>query len=84
MADAARPPGTSSQAEGLSIRETWRSLDDPRVFMVSSTWGHREYWDAWLNDNFRKRMEDRIRPYLRKQVTIRVFEEVSALPTDGR
>ena len=76
--------GQAVRQKGYLYGETWRSLDDPRVFMVSSTWGHREYWDAWVNDDFRKGVEDRIRPYLRRQVTIRVFEEVSALPTDGR
>ena len=71
--------GQAVRQKGYLYGETWRSLDDPNVFLVSSTWGCREYWDAWVNDDFRKRMEERIRPYLVKDGAIRVFEELSAL-----
>ncbi len=75
--------GQAVRQKGYLYGETWRSLDDPRVFLVSSTWGCREYWEVWVNDDFRKRMEERIRAYLRKTGTIRVFEELSTLPGDG-
>ena len=66
---------------GYLYGETWRSLDNSRVFMVVSVWGRREYWESWLNDEFRRKMEDRINPMLRKPGTVRVFEEVTTLPT---
>ena len=75
--------GQAVRQKGYLYGETWRSLDDPRLFMVSSTWGCREYWDAWVTDEFRQRMEVRIRPYLRRDVSIRVFEEVASFSADG-
>ena len=72
--------GQAVRQKGYLYGETWRSLDSPRVFLVSSTWGRREYWDAWVNDDFRTKMEERIRTYLRKAGTIRVFEELATLP----
>ena len=66
--------------QGYLYGETWRSLDNPRVFMVSSTWGSREYWEAWSNDEYRKQVELRISAFLRKPTTIRVFEELTTLP----
>lgn len=72
--------GQAVRQKGYLYGETWRSMDEPAVFMVSSTWGCREYWDTWVNDEFRRRIENRIRPYLRREVAIRVFEEVSTLP----
>ena len=52
--------------QGYLYGETWRSLDNPRIFLVSSTWGSREYWDAWSNDEYRKQVELRISAFLRK------------------
>lgn len=74
--------------QGYLYGETWRSLDNPRVFLVSSTWGSREYWEAWFNDEYRKQVELRISAFLRKPTTIRVFEELTTLqapmyPTSG-
>ena len=61
--------------------ETWRSLDNPRIFLVSSTWGAREYWEAWVNDDFRRSTELRISAFLRKPSTIRVYEELTTFPS---
>ena len=65
---------------GYLYGETWRSLDDPRVFVVVSVWGSREYWEGWLNDKFRRNMDERINRMLRKPSTVRIFEEVCTLP----
>ena len=51
---------------GYLYGETWRSLDNPRIFMVASTWGRREYWESRANDEFRRKMEERIGPMLRR------------------
>ncbi len=66
---------------GYLYGETWRSMDNPRVFMVVSTWGMREYWESWFRNEFRQKMEERISRMLRKPGTIRVFEELSILQT---
>ena len=60
--------------------ETWRSLDNPRVFMVVSVWGTREHWESWVNDEFRWGMDGRINERLRKPSTTRVFEEMTKRP----
>ena len=39
--------GEAVRQRGYLYGETWRSLDNPKVFMVSSTWGHADYWDNW-------------------------------------
>ena len=74
--------GEAVRQRGYLYGETWRSLDNPRVFMVSSTWGHADYWDNWVRDEFREKMEAKIKPYLRKAGKIRIFEEISTLRDD--
>ena len=68
---------------GYLYGETWRSLETPRVFMVVSVWGGREYWENWVDDEFRRGMDQRINQFLRKPSTARVFEEVTTLPPPG-
>ena len=34
--------GQAVRQKGYLYGETWRSLDNPRIFLVSSTWGRRE------------------------------------------
>ncbi len=69
---------------GCLYGETWRSLEDPRVFVAVSVWGGRVYWEHWLNDEFRRRMDERINLMLRRPSTARIFEEVTTLPTPIR
>jgi heme-degrading monooxygenase HmoA len=38
--------GQAVRQRGYLYGETWRSLDNPRVFLVASTWGSREYLEA--------------------------------------
>ena len=52
--------GEAVRQRGYLYGETWRSLDNPRVFMVSSTWGHADYWENWVRDDFRVKMEAKI------------------------
>jgi heme-degrading monooxygenase HmoA len=73
--------GQAVRQRGYLFGETWRSLDNPRIFMVSSTWGNREYWETWAKDDFRRKMEERITRLLRKPATIRLYEELTTLPT---
>jgi heme-degrading monooxygenase HmoA len=75
--------GEAVRQRGYLYGETWRSLDNPRVFMVSSTWGHADYWENWVRDDFRMKMEAKIQPYLRKAGRIRIFEEISTLRDDA-
>ena len=65
---------------GYMYGETWRSLDNPRIFAVVSVWGRREYWERWAEDDFRRGVEERISRFLRKPSSVRVFEEVTTVP----
>jgi len=65
---------------GYLYGETWRSLDDPRVFMVLSVWGSRGHWETWFHDEFRRKIDDTINTMLRRPCTIKVFEDVFTLP----
>ena len=69
---------------GYMYGETWRSLDNPRTFVVVSVWGTREHWETWSNDDFRRKLDESISPMLRKPCTIRLFEEVTTLPPLGQ
>ena len=66
---------------GYLYGETWRSLENPRVFMVLSVWGQREYWDNWFRDEFQRKIDDSIAPTLRRPSTIRIYEELSSFPS---
>jgi heme-degrading monooxygenase HmoA len=72
--------GQAVRQRGYLYGETWRSLDNPRVFLVASTWGSREHWEAWVNDDFRRKIEERISPFLRKSSTVRLYEELATFP----
>lgn len=56
-------------------------MDNPRIFLVSNTWGRREYWDDWVDDEFRRKIEEKIQTYLRKPTTISISEEMTTLPS---
>ena len=70
--------------KGYMYGETWRSQDNPRIFMVVSTWSYLDHWEAWTNDEFRLGMEERIRPLLREPCVIRVFQESNGANPNGR
>ena len=69
--------------KGYLYGETWRSLDNPRIFLVASTWGAREYWEAWVDDDFRRNTELRISAFLRKPSISRVYEELTTFPSSN-
>ena len=66
---------------GYMYGETWRSLEDPKIFVVVSVWGTQEHWERWFNDEFRMKLDERINQMLRSPSTARLFQEVSTLPT---
>ena len=72
--------GQAVRQKGYLYGETWRSLDSPRIFLVSSTWGSRDYWESWFNDDFRRNLDLRISAFLRTISTIKIYEELTTLP----
>jgi heme-degrading monooxygenase HmoA len=70
----------SMRAEAVRTRgyiygETWRSLENPRVFMVLSVWASREHWNVWSESPFRKEQEERMASMLRRPPVVRLFQD---------
>ena len=63
------------RSRGYIYGETWRSVDNPRVFVVLSVWASLEHWRTWADGEFRRKIEDRITPLLRRPTIIRFFED---------
>ena len=40
---------------GHIYSETWRSLDDSRVYVTVSAWSTREHWEKWFKTSFARR-----------------------------
>lgn len=68
------------RSRGYLFGETWRSVDNPRVFMVLTAWASPEQWETWKNDDYRRKMDERISRMLRRPSTIRVFEDAAEPP----
>jgi heme-degrading monooxygenase HmoA len=63
------------RTRGYIYGETWRALDNPRVFMVLSVWASKEHWHSWAESPFRKEREDKITSMLRRPSSIRLFQD---------
>jgi len=63
------------RTRGYLYGETWRAVDNPRVFMVLSVWSSLEHWQEWSQSDFRLKLDDRISRMLRKPLSVRVFED---------
>ena len=65
---------------GHLYSETWRSLDDSRVYVAVSVWSTREHWEKWFNDEFRQKMDERINRMLVEPSMVKVFGETIGPP----
>jgi heme-degrading monooxygenase HmoA len=65
---------------GHIYSETWRSVANPRVLVTLSTWASKEAWDAWANDPFRMKADERINRMLVGASRVRIFEETAGPP----
>jgi len=63
------------RTKGYIYGETWRSVDNPKVFMVLSVWASEDYWNAWSESPFRREQEQRITSMLRKPAVVRLFHD---------
>ena len=72
--------GEAIRHRGYLTGETWRSLTDPKVFMVVSTWGTRQYWEDFSTNELRAKINDRINLLLSEPPIIKLYEEVSDIP----
>ena len=51
-------------AEGFISGETLRSIEDPSVHLVISTWKSLEAWNVWINNPERKAFQEKINAIL--------------------
>lgn len=68
------------RARGHIYSETWRSVTNPRVLVTVSAWANVQAWDAWANDPFRLKADERINLMLLRPSSVRLFEEMSGPP----
>ncbi len=65
------------RTRGYLYGETWRSVEDPKTFMVLSVWGSFAHWQKWSQGDFRLKTEERLAPMQEWSSTIRVFEDAT-------
>lgn len=63
------------RARGYLYGETWRSVEDPRRFMVLSVWASLDYWNRWAQSDYRLKAEERLKPLLRGPASVKLFED---------
>jgi heme-degrading monooxygenase HmoA len=61
-------------AEGYISGETVRSIEDPSVHLVISTWKSIEDWNKWVNTQERKAFQEKINVILEEPTKIAPYE----------
>lgn len=51
-------------------------MDDPKRFLVISTWNSIEEWKAWQNNPERKKLQEEVNKLLRTPETTTVFTNI--------
>jgi heme-degrading monooxygenase HmoA len=64
-------------AEGYISGETLRSLEDPSVHLVISTWKSIEDWNRWLNTPERQAFQQKTDAILEEAAKITAYEHES-------
>jgi heme-degrading monooxygenase HmoA len=65
------------KTRGYLHGESWRSVDDPTVFMVLSVWATLEDWRRWTDDEERLSMHRALAAILEAPVSVRAFEDAT-------
>ena len=67
--------GMALSQPGYVNGETMRRLDARNEFLVISTWRSQEAWEAWLNNDQRKEVQNEIELLLDEKTEYAVYEE---------
>ncbi|KGO35137.1 MAG: antibiotic biosynthesis monooxygenase family protein [Desulfoprunum sp.] len=67
--------GMALSQPGYVNGETMRRLDARNEFLVISTWHSQEAWEAWLNNDRRKEVQNEIEALLDERTEYAVYEE---------
>jgi heme-degrading monooxygenase HmoA len=62
------------EQEGYISSETLRSMENPREFLVISTWRSLEDWQRWFNSSQRKELHSKVDPLLEGGTTYEVYQ----------
>ncbi|RLA94056.1 MAG: antibiotic biosynthesis monooxygenase [Deltaproteobacteria bacterium] len=60
-------------ASGYISGQTLRSVDDPRLYLVISTWKSLEDWRNWEKDSERNELQRKIDELLEEPAKFRIF-----------
>ncbi len=75
LSDAVRELRSKAvHAEGYVSGETLRSIEDPSVHLVISTWKSIEDWNNWFNTAERKAFQEKIDAILEEPTKITPYE----------
>jgi|UniRef100_A0A7C3UXA7 heme-degrading monooxygenase HmoA len=61
------------QQPGYISGETLHAVDDPNHYLVISTWESMEHWQAWYNNEERRKLQAEIDRYLESETVMRLF-----------
>ena len=61
------------EQKGYISGETLKGITDPNEFMVISTWGNLEDWNAWERNPGRREIQDEIDAMLEKKTVAKAY-----------
>jgi len=61
---------------GFSSGQTLKSVDDPELYVVISTWLSQELWNKWYGSDERKKISEQIGPLLSLPEKVTLFNFV--------
>ncbi len=61
------------QQPGYISGETLHAVDDPNHYLVISTWETMEHWQAWFNNEERRKLQKEIDEILESPTIMRLF-----------
>jgi len=61
------------QQPGYISGETLHDVDDPNHYLVISTWESMDHWQAWSNNEERRKLQTEIDAFLESPTVLRLF-----------
>ena len=61
------------QQTGYISGETLHAVHDPNHYLVISTWESMDHWQAWFNNEERRKLQAEIDAYLESPTVMRLF-----------
>lgn len=59
--------------DGYVSGETLTDSNDPCTIIIVSTWHSKRQWEAWESSKKHKELSGKLKPWLNKPVSVRVF-----------